>query len=74
MTSLFQRSSSLKPDQSEYIIQGMNKRRSGEIGLNIRILANPKVGQDQVSAGVSVPRWHATPVAGAIWKPMLVEF
>ena len=32
-----------------------NKTSSGEIGLNIRTLASPKVGQDQVSGGVSVP-------------------
>ena len=31
-----------------------NKTSSGEIGLNIRTLASPKVGQDQVSGGVSV--------------------
>ena len=40
-----------------------NKTSSGEIGLNIRTLASPKVGQDQVSGGVSVLCWHATPVA-----------
>ena len=32
-----------------------NKTSSGEIGFNIRTLASPKVGQDQVSGGVSVP-------------------
>ena len=32
-----------------------NKTSSGEIGLNIRTLASPKVGQDQVSEGVSFP-------------------
>ena len=32
-----------------------NKTSSGEIGLNIRTLASPKVGQDQMSGGVSVP-------------------
>ena len=31
-----------------------NKKSSGEIGLNIITLANPKVGQDQVSGGVRV--------------------
>ena len=31
-----------------------NKTSSGEIGLNIRTLESPKVGQDQVSGGVSV--------------------
>ena len=31
-----------------------NKTSSGDIGLNIRTLASPKVGQDQVSGGVSV--------------------
>ena len=47
-----------------------NKTSSGDIGLNIRTLASPKVGQDQVSGGVSVPCRHATPVADALWKPI----
>ena len=47
-----------------------NKTSSGDIGLNIRILASVKVGQDQVSGGESVPCRHATPVADALWKPM----
>ena len=34
-----------------------------EIGLDIRTHASPKVGQDQVSGGVSVLCWHAAPVA-----------
>ena len=37
-----------------------HKTSSGDIGLNIRTLASPKVGQDQVSGGVSVPCRHAT--------------
>ena len=40
-----------------------NKISSGEIGLDIRTHASPKVGQDQVSGGVSVPCRYATPVA-----------
>ena len=31
-----------------------NKTSSGEIGLNIKKLASPKLGQDQVPGGVSV--------------------
>ena len=31
-----------------------DKTSSGEIGLGIRTHASPKVGQDQVSGGVSV--------------------
>ena len=31
-----------------------DKTSSGEIGLNIRTLVSPKVGQDQLSGGVSV--------------------
>ena len=38
-----------------------NKTSSGDIGLNIRTLASPKVGQDQVFGGVSVLCWHAAP-------------
>ena len=40
-----------------------NKTSSGDIDLNIRTLASPKVGHDQVSGGVSVLCWHAAPVA-----------
>ena len=47
-----------------------DKTRSGEIGLDIRTHASLKVGQDQVSGGVSVPCRHATPVADALWKPI----
>ena len=39
-----------------------DKTSSGEIGVDIRTHASPKVGQDQVSGGVSVPCRHATPV------------
>ena len=42
-----------------------DKTSSGEIGLDIRTHASPKVGQDQVSGGVSVLCWHAAPVAYA---------
>ena len=35
-----------------------NKTSSGDIGLNIRTIASPKVGQDQVSGGVSVLCWQ----------------
>ena len=39
-----------------------NKTSSGAIGLNIRPLASPKVGQDPMLRGVSVLCWHAAPV------------
>ena len=35
-----------------------DKTSSGEIGLDIRTHASPKVVQDQVSGGVSVLCWH----------------
>ena len=47
-----------------------DKTSSGEIDLNIRTLASPKVGQDQVSGGVSVLFWHAAPVANVLLKPI----
>ena len=47
-----------------------DKTSSGEIGLDIRTHASPRVGQDQVSGGVSVPCRHATPVADVLWKPI----
>ena len=49
-----------------------NKTSSGDIGLNIRTLASPKVGQDQVSGEVSVLCWHAAPVAIVLWKPLAI--
>ena len=48
-----------------------DKTSSGEIGIDIRTHASPKMGQDQVSGGVSVPCRHATPVADALWNPIL---
>ena len=45
-----------------------DKTSSGEIGLDIRTHASPKVGQDQVSGGVSVLCWHAAPVAYVPWN------
>ena len=50
-----------------------NKTSSGEIGLNIKTLASPKVGQDQVAGGVSVLGWHAAPVANVLWKPLAIR-
>ena len=50
-----------------------NKTSLGDIGLNIRTLASPKVGQDQVSGGVSVLCWHAAPVANDLWKPLAIR-
>ena len=51
-----------------------DKTSSGEIGLDIRTHASPKVGQDQVSGGVSVLCWHAEPVAYVLWKPCIIRF
>ena len=50
-----------------------NKTSSGDIGLNVRTLASPKVGQNQVSGGVSVLCWHAAPVANVLWKPLAIR-
>ena len=50
-----------------------DKTSSGEIGLDIRTHASPKVGQDQVSRGVSVLCWHAAPVAYFPWKPCTIR-
>ena len=44
-----------------------DKTSSGEIGLDIRTHASPKVGQDQVSGGVRVLCWHAAPVTNVIF-------
>ena len=50
-----------------------DKTSSGEIGLDIRTHASPKVGQDQVSGVVSVLCWHAAPVAYVLWKPCTIR-
>ena len=50
-----------------------DKTSSREIGLGIRTHARPKVGQDQVSGGVSVLCWHAAPVAYVLWKPCTIR-
>ena len=50
-----------------------DKTSSEEIGLDIRTHASPKVGQDQVSGGVSVLCWHAAPVAYVLWKPCTIR-
>ena len=55
------------------IQKSRDKTSTGEIGLDIRTHARPKVGQDQVSGGVSVPCRHATPVADALRKPISCE-
>ena len=55
------------------IQRSRDKTSSGEIGLDIRTHASPKVGQDQVSGGVSVLCWHAAPVANVLWKPCTIR-
>ena len=54
------------------IQQSGDKTKSGEIGLDIRTHASPKVGHDQVSGGVSVLCWYAAPVAYVLWKPCTI--
>ena len=49
------------------------KTSSGEIGINIRTIASPQVGQDQGSGGVSVICWHAAPVANVLWKSLTIS-
>ena len=49
------------------------KTSSGEIGLDIRTNASPKVGQVQVPGGVSVLCWHAAFVANVLWKPHTIR-
>ena len=55
------------------IQRSRDKTSSGEIGLDIRTHASPKVGQDQVSRGVSVLCWHAAPVVYVLWKPCTIR-
>ena len=50
-----------------------NMTSSGEIGLDIRTHASPKVGQDQVTGGVRVLCWYAAPVAHVLWRPCTIR-
>ena len=50
-----------------------NKASSRENSLNIRTLAIPKVGQDQVSGGVSALWCHAAPFANVLLKPLAIR-
>ena len=50
-----------------------DKTSPGKIGLDIRTHASPKVGQDQVSGGVSVLCWHAAPIEYVLWKPCTIR-
>ena len=50
-----------------------DKTNSGDIGLNIRTHASPKVGHDQVFGGVSVLCLHAAPVAYVLWKTCTIK-
>ena len=49
-----------------------NKSKSGEMSINIRTHASPKVGQDQVFRGVSLLCLHAVSDANVQWKLLLV--
>ena len=51
-----------------------NKTSSGEIGLNIRTHASPKVGQESASGGVSVLCWHAIPITDVLLKKKCLTY
>ena len=51
-----------------------NKTSAGEIGHEIRTDASPKMGQDQVSGGISVLCLHAAPIANVLWKPHKIRW
>ena len=52
------------------------EKRHGKLGKtglnNWNIIKSPKGGRNQVSGRVTVPCWHATPVANAPWKPLVI--
>ena len=53
--------------------RSLNRSRVGETGLNNQSTCKPpKRGRNQVSGVVRVPCWHATPVANAPWKPLII--
>ena len=45
---------------------------SSNLVSTIGAQASPLIGRNQVSWRVSVPCWHATPVANAPWKPLII--
>ena len=49
-----------------------DKTSTGEIGLDIRTHASPKVGQDQVSGGVRFLCWHACYLSTYTIRPGLL--
>ena len=54
-------------------LKSANKTSTGDTHLDIRTHSSPKVGQNQVSGGVSVLCWHAAPVANVEWKPLAMR-
>ena len=64
---------------SASLISLLSKNRSTEGCSKLKcpetrqVYASPKVGQDQVSGGVSVLCWHAAPVANVLWKPLAIR-
>ena len=53
--------------------RSLNRCRVWETGFNNQsTFKPPKRGRNQVSGVVSVPCWHATPVANAPWQPLII--
>ena len=63
--------------QGVFEVKSRVKRHDGkfeEFGLNNWSISKSQYGgRNQVSGRVSVPCWHATPVANAPWKPLLIR-
>ena len=61
-------------------IQGKKTSKDMASSMNlvstIEAQASPTMGDriNQVSGRVSVPCWHATPVANAPWKPLICKY
>ena len=53
------------------------KKRYGKFehtGFNKRSINKSQKGRNQVSGRVSVPWWHVTPVANALWKLLVIRW
>ena len=59
-------------EYSESIVRKKRQVRKKDRYQQVEHMQVPK-GRDQVSGGVSVPCWHATPVTDALWKLIFGE-
>ena len=63
-----------KKYQGVFDVKSKDMASSRNMFSTIGVQASPKIGgRNQVSGRVSVLCWHATPVANAPWKPLIIR-